>query len=442
MDETATPAPPTAGASADTATAASQERPSRSSTYSSIPAEDDEALAEIELKTVRDDGDEFSVTILDFAHKKFFVTVHANDSVLQLKQKGSTVHNVPVKQQRLIYRGKLLQDDDTLHSSGIDSDGLIVHLFPKPRVVVVNNNNNNNSSEEEKEEETDDDDNESTSARVPTIVLDADEAAQRSQILVLGSMDYIEAVNNVKLFSFMLLIISSIELLNLMSIGLDNGQAMSNNDPINPWEDHDDFFDDDGTYPGANSTSPGGGGGGTTNFTGSENLDPALAIYETWQPLSYMDVVVSLAGVFVALLGIKATNENTLPTARWYLTGTCIVAAGWLVYNYLISLEVDEAVAEEIEEEGTSNDDYAAETYSRDNGSVYDQAFQVMVLPAMVWFLCIFRAWQFQSLLAEAEQEATDRIAAEVGAATGDGEDDGDQDDEELALQNPSAVLS
>jgi len=257
-------------------------------------------------------------------------------------------------------------------------------------------------------------------------------------------MDYIEAVNNVKLFSFMLLIISSIELLNLMAIAMGNGQALQQQETMDPWEvDHDDFFDDDDAN---NSTS-------ATNFTnagGDASLDPAVAIYETWQPLSYMDVVVSVLGVYVALLGIKASNENTLQLARLYWMGTCVVAVGWLVYNYIISLEVDEAIEEEMEQDGEgshSNSDYA-DTYHTSDQSVYNQAFQVMVLPAMVWCLCIFRAWQFQSLIAEAEQEAADRIAAEVDAANGTTTavvatvDTRDDDDEELALQNPGALLT
>jgi hypothetical protein len=253
--------------------------------------------------------------------------------------------------------------------------------------------------------------------------LDANEAAQRSQILVLGT-DYIEAVNNVKLFSFMLLIISSIELLNLTAIALGNGQALQQRDPIQPWEDQDDFFDDDNN--GFNRTD--------RNYTtagGDADIDPALAIYETWQPLSYLDVVVSIAGVYVALLGLRASNENRLSIARSYCYGTCVVAVGWLVYNYLVSLEVDEAVAAEEEEDSAPHSPYDNNPYNNNpDDSVYDQAFQVMVLPAMVWCLCIFRAWQFQSLLAEAEQEAAERIAAQsVEINNANSRDD---DDEEL----------
>lgn len=156
-------------------------------TYSSVPDTD------IELETIQPEDNSFSVTILDFCHKKFAVTVQAGNTVFQLKENGALVHRIPVSQQRLIYQGKLLEDDATLQSCGIDKEGVIVHLFPRPRVVVINNGEEENHDTPE--------DTSDTAARVPTIILDAEEAAQRSHILVLGSMDYIEAVNNVKLFS-------------------------------------------------------------------------------------------------------------------------------------------------------------------------------------------------------------------------------------------------
>ena len=81
----------------------------------------------------------------------------------------------------------------------------------------------------------------------------------------------------------------------------------------------------------------------------------------------------------------------------------------------------------------------------------------------MVWFMCCLKAWQFQHLLSEAEQEAQERIRSEWSAmenaangTTSTGRDtdnhnavsttttnnDPQQHDEELALQHPSATLS
>ena len=146
-----------------------------------------------------------------------------------------------------------------------------------------------------------------------------------------------------------------------------------------------------------------------------------------------MDVAVSIIGIYVALLGIKASNENSIATARLYLVGPCITAVLWLVYNYIISLEVDEAMAAEVQQGNGYSNNNENHNYDASN-SVYDLAFQVMILPAMVWTLCIVRAWQFQHLLQEAETEAAERIATEAGNNEGD---------LELAyLQQPTPVVT
>lgn len=398
-----------------------------------------------------------NVTILDFMHQKFQVPVPVNGSVLDLKRCGQNVHKVPIARQRLIYRGKLLVDESSLHESGIVSDGVIVHLFPKPRVVVRRGNddaatetNGGNSSDNVNNNENNTDGTNTNGARVPTIVLNADEAERRSQILVLGSPDYLEAQNNVKLFSFMLLIISSIELLNLLAIAMGvpqdqsgaTGGASPDGSSYNggPFTDN---VDDDITFPPSFDGQHNGTNGGTNSSTSSGGnpydptaIDPAAAlIYQTWSNLSYIDLFVSIAGVYVACLGIKASNDNQLRVAKFYLYGTCLTAAGWLIYNYIISLKVDFAIqAEEQQAMNGHNDDNNSNSnntldddlYSNNNSGgystntvmsdddVYNQAFQVMVLPAMVWMLCIFRAYQFSSLLQEAEMEAQNRIRDEL----------------------------
>lgn len=325
-----------------------------------------------------------NVTVLDFTHRRFVVPVTPDATVQDLKAAGVAFHAVPVDQQRLIFQGKLLQDEATLTTSRIVENS-IVHLFPKPRVVVV--------SDEEPQNDTESDEG---GPRVPRIVMDEEEAARRGQILVLGSTDYIEALNNVKLFSFMLLIISTIELLNLMAIAMGDAPSGGAADVV-PFPDHDDFFsDDDGlaNHTAANTTDV-----PTTTFTNPN---------ETWTPLSWVDLGVSILGVYVALLGIRATNENGLRVARLYLLGTCVTGVGWLLYNFMVSLEVDEA------KHATGAENYPP------NESAFDEATQAMMLPVIVWGFCVFRAWQFQHLLAEAEQEAFDRAASE--------------DDEESAL--------
>jgi hypothetical protein len=74
---------------------------------------------------------------------------------------------------------------------------------------------------------------------------------------------------------------------------------------------------------------------------------------------------------------------------------------------------------------GTMDDD---QFVLLDDNDIRWQAISVMVLPGMVWLMCCLRAWQFQYLISEAEQEAQDRIRSEfanvMSAASGDSDNE------------------
>lgn len=425
-----------------------------------------------ENSIVKSDPDEkatnLTVTILDYTQKKFTIPAHTQWTIAQFKVASARIHKVPVGLQRLIFRGKLLADEMTLHDAGIVESDLIVHLFPKPRVVINSNNNTNNNNSactpSGGQGDNDNEGNDEEGARVPTIVMDANEAEQRAHILVLGSSEYIEAQNNVKLFSFMLLIISSIELLNLLAIALgvpqdEQGGAGggSGSGAFAPGAglDIDDIFppqynDDDWTNPNRNSTnhnsygSSGSGGGYPHNSTDMA----ASLLYQSWGWMNTVDLIISLAGVYVAIMGIQASTENTLRLARVYLVGTFLVGVAWLLFNYFITVEINEAV-EEDHRENHPNDDFIPDLSKND---IYAQALSVMVLPAMVWVMCCLRAAQFHHLLREAEEEAGARIQAELErsqnengenintaatvATPGSGDSGENDNDEEMALSS------
>jgi hypothetical protein len=381
-----------------------------------------------------DDGTRITVTILDFAQKKFNVSMNPSWTVKKFKATGEKIHKVASAQQRLIYRGKLLVDNQTLSEAGIKDDGVIVHLFPKPRVVIHNSNNNVDNSAD-----ASDNSEEQGGARVPTIVMDADEAERRSSILVLGSQDFLEAQNSIKLFSFMLLMISSIELLNLLAIGLGvpqdaNMEGMETGIPMNT---EDDIFapppsDDFATL----TPTPSPGSDTDSSSTGMQ--------YQQWDWADSVDLFISILGVYVALLGIKASSENTLRLARQYLWGTAFVGVSWWFYNYYMTVQIDETIEAEREER---DDDLFPPMSNKD---IYSQALSVMVLPGMLWVLCCFRAFQFHFLLHEAEEEAAARMlrdadpeqqASSPDTTAAANEATVVAHDEELTLQNGSASM-
>jgi len=389
-------------------------------------------------------GDEVTLVILDPAQKKFPVKAFTHWTIAKFKAKGQKVHKVPPASQRLIYRGQLLQDHKTLEAAGLVHNEMIVHLFPKPRVVIqqqqangtnagacaTNGGDNNNS----------DNNNDSPGgAHIPQIVLNPDEANNRASILVLGSPDFLEAQNNVKLFAFLLMVISSIELFNLililMGVPPDNNTNASRNDGHgnNPYAStsNDDVFH----FGGYNRTDQDPYGYNNNNNDPYAHADPyeqaqIQAEMSQWHPRNNVDMAISALGVYVAMLGIRATNETTLLLARQYLVGTVIVGISWMLFNYWFTVHVDEEFDQLRRDErhnhtfppgtGLTNGTAPPNIYDDDvipyksDFAYYQQNLSLMMIPAMVWILCCVRAWQFQALLEDAEREAEERIRNEL----------------------------
>ena len=462
-------------------------------------------------KTVTEDDDEeqdgtaVTLVILDPAQKKFEVPAFTNWSIAKFKQKGQRVHKVAPSSQRLIYRGRLLQDDMTLEEAGLNENHLILHLFPKPRVVIQQSSacsaagSTGTGEEGNAGNANGEDSNGGGGAHVPQIILNADEAEQRATILVLGSTDFLEAQNNVKLFSFLLMVISSIELFNLILILMGVPQQPQNggNNPYSNGSE-DDYFHID-----TNATDASGYNNYNNDNENLQVVDPyeQTQIQEemqSWHPRNNVDFVISALGVYVALLGIRATNETTLRIAKQYLVGTVVVGISWMLYNYWFTVHVDQEFDQMRRDEKHNHtfapidytnssadpDSYGPSNTHYDDDAIpyktdmdyYSQNLSLMMIPGMVWILCCVRAWQFQSLLEEAEQEAEERIRNELeqhrvtvteavnGNANDDEQDDAEQarpprstargsrrgrasnrrnDDEmDLELQNSSAVLS
>eukprot|EP00957_Ditylum_brightwellii_P150464 11457477-Ditylum_brightwellii.AAC.1 len=161
-----------------------------------------------------------NIIVLDSAQTKFTIPCDATWTIAEFKKVSSTVHKIAPKSQRLIFMGKLLSDDSkTLKDYGVEEDGKIVHLFPKPNIVMVPSTSDaegecgGNSTGVGRS-------NSSTGAHVPQIILDAEEANRQTQIRILSSHEIFEAQNRVKLLSFILLIWCSMELLTLFTIFL------------------------------------------------------------------------------------------------------------------------------------------------------------------------------------------------------------------------------
>lgn len=60
-----------------------------------------------------------------------------NDKILIIKERLEELEGIPLDQQRLVYQGKRLKDEDTLTTSKIKS-GAVIHLVVALRGGVTN----------------------------------------------------------------------------------------------------------------------------------------------------------------------------------------------------------------------------------------------------------------------------------------------------------------
>lgn len=394
-----------------------EDTPLRDSIAKTLDADADHAEGEDDAEEVPAE-DAIRVVILDAAQKKFPIAhVNPDWTIGKFKRFGAKIHKVRPSQQRLIFRGKMLADDGTktLRDYGIHTqDDLIVHLFPKPRVVVTSesnvsgdsmshggrgggsSSNNNNGGG---------DGGGGGGAHIPSIIIDPDEQQRRGQILVLGSVEIAESQNNVKMLSLLLLVICFMRLLALFSVAMGAAEEPVNNN--GSYED--DLVPHDGNR---NSTDHHGGSSG-------DHYDPNAPSQmepRTWHNSDYFDLIVSVIGFYVATLGMKATQENTLRLANAYLIGTIVAGIGWNAWNVFMYVLF-------YREETQPSDDDDLPPLTRDD--FVTVAFFTVAMPLMVWGLCCARAYEFRRLIEEAETEAAERIRSQLSMHEQGHENDG-----------------
>jgi len=358
------------------------------------------------------DIDAIQLQILDSAQNKFTIPsiTPTTCTVQQLKDIGCAIHGVSPPQQRLIYMGKLLNDETAcLDHYGIERDMAIIHLFPKPTVVIdrsgggggedtslcspsSNNNDNNNDHE---------------TAHIPQIILDASEAERHSSVIILSSHEAFEILHRVRLCAFCLLVYSSMELLQDLTLWMGNSFNDSNR-----LSDCDDFGENCTEY--IPPTEP-------TDTTIPS--DQGIGVWESWK---YIDVLISIFAFYVSMLGIKVTTEHERKTARLFWNLLVLLAVTWNG-NYYRNL------VREIEDDGVNKQSKTNENGTEDsndpNGqdavdpttvgmSPYNLALWYMIFLLLLWFVFLFWARQFKNLMEEAGAEAEERTQSLTNVTT------------------------
>jgi hypothetical protein len=323
-----------------------------------------------------------TVVLLDTAQKRFPIDADPDWKVHTFKLAGYKIHKVAPQSQRLIFRGRMLEDSKTLKEMGIFQSEVIIHLFPKPRVKLVAD-----ASETSTDRNTEEED--SGGAHVPQIFLDEEEQERRGQILVLGSHEIAEAQNNVRLLCLLLGTICFMRILTLLSIAMGADEVAVYEDDLTPPESAGGSNStDDGMYP-------------------HYDYEPRV-----WKNEDYFDLLVSVVGFFVARLGMKATHENTSRIAFQYLIGTLIAGilwTAWNVFEFTLFFKTESAPKDDDTQVPLTDEDFRT------------IALFTVILPMGVWVLCCARAWHFRLLLTEAELEAAERIRSELNLSEGGG---------------------
>ena len=350
----------------------------------------------------------------------------------------------------------LTNDTQTLLENKINSSDIIIHLFPKPRVVVTNSNskdagNNTNTggggSDNNNDNDDDNDDDGPSGAHIPSIIINQEEQDRRGQILVLGSVEIAESQNNVKMLSLLLVMICSMRLLALFSIAMGAGSSS-----ILLGEDNGESASDDGneTYHNHTNDIPHNNIYDNDFIDNNDNTSPHDYNDQVrpWESSDYYDLVVSGVGFYVGMLGLKATQENTLQLATMYAIGTIISGILWNIWNifeYIHFFEKQTEYRDDYDNHNDDNDNNSGSgsgsnnshssngNYNKDNQDYPDYndelpplsrddfvtvAFFTILMPLSVWILCCIRAFEFRRLISEAEEEATERIRNEYNTNT------------------------
>eukprot|EP01083_Nonionella_stella_P245853 854180_1 len=147
---------------------------------------------------------------------------------------------------------------------------------------------------------------------------------------------------------------------------------------------------------------PGGQGVPPGNPTDAPPANNSSMQMRTWQNSDYFDTAISMFGFYVSLLGIKATTENTTQLAKRYFLCLVTAGVGFNCYYYYMNVQAEEKHAQDRNQQ-------------IDSSELYSTAFVGILLPLIVWLLCIIRAYQFQHLIREAEMEAEERTRGSNG---------------------------
>ncbi|CAH0477834.1 unnamed protein product [Peronospora belbahrii] len=243
------------------------------------------------------DIDTIHVRILDLNGKFFNISCRLDWSVAHMKQKVLESTEVAIASQRLIYRGRVLEDNASLESYKVE-DGHTVHLFvraastPDPEILSAELNANGSISGEREDGVTVVNIN---SDIVSSAVFPSDSARRVDPLMLDSSLG--NCARRVKLWSSFLLIIYTMKVMSQFAL-------LAN--------DHQQRAAQQGQ-----------------NVMGTSETDRTINRYDDYPQYYYtpdpliggIELMVHCFGVYVGCVGFKAAHDTDIRPIRFYCRG-------------------------------------------------------------------------------------------------------------------------
>jgi len=293
-----------------------------------------------------------NVTFLDAHAQRFNLSTASSISeirgwtVRELKRRGEDVHGIGVNDQRLIFRGKNLDDRKLLGDYNVcdDNGEILFHLYPKPRITVVErggdgdqlNGEDNNAIGDRANDNSTGGENGANgtssppNAHRPIILVQSEASARefRSRARAPPSssinsydltFEIMENQRRIRVFSAILILICSMQLLTLFTVMLGiqgevttTGGSNSNEKNIYPY---------DPAYSG--------------QYKSGDDIATTQLTTREWRNSDYIDLIINICGVYVGTLGLKATRTEEAKHAITYFFLLLIVGSSWVTYRWV-----------------------------------------------------------------------------------------------------------
>ncbi|OWZ24104.1 Ubiquitin family protein [Phytophthora megakarya] len=248
------------------------------------------------------DPEAIHVRILDLNGKFFNITCRLDWTVAHMKQKVQESTEVAVPSQRLIYRGRVLEDDNSLDSYKVE-DGHTIHLFvraaptPDPEILNAELNANGSSSGAREDGITVVNIN---SDIVSSAVFPSDSARRVDPLMLDSPLG--NCARRVKLWSSFLLIIYTMKVMGQFALLANDQQQRAAQQ------------EREGT--GASETDP----------RPMERYDEYPQFYTPDPLIGGIELLVHCFGVYVGCVGFKAAHDTDIRPIRFYCRGVVWLA--------------------------------------------------------------------------------------------------------------------